>query len=84
MSEFQSNKKNFFLQEMFPNQFNTIPRIILWTLVFILDIVAVFYVAHLLGFPILSAANKAVLMIYLIVAFGLFCLESFVYNLIRQ
>ena len=27
------NKKNFFLNEMFPGQFDTIPHIIIWTLV---------------------------------------------------
>ena len=84
MSEFQANKKNFFLREMFPRQFDTVPHTVIWALVFILDVVAVFYAAHLMGFLILSAANKAVLMIYLIVAFGLFCLESYIYNIIRQ
>lgn len=74
------HKKNTFLKEMFPRQFDTIPHIIIWSIVFILDIIAVFGAAHLLGLPL---PGKVGLMLYLTVAFGLFCLESFLYNLIR-
>lgn len=81
----QDNRKNFFLKEMFPNQFNTIPRIIIWTLIFIADIVLVLWIASLLGFSIAAAASSRILLIvYLVIAFGLFCLESFLYNLIWQ
>jgi hypothetical protein len=69
---------------MFPTQFRTIPGIIVWTLVFLADVALVFWAAHLLGFPILAALNKAVLMIYLVIAFALFCLESYLYNLIKH
>lgn len=85
MSEFQSNKKNFFLQEMFPNQFNTIPDIIIWTLVFLLDVVLVFWVAHLLGFQLpIGAASKLAFILYMVIAFILFCIESWLYNLIKH
>ena len=80
----QDYKKYKFLSEMFPNQFRTIPGIILWTLVFLADVALVFWIAHLMGIPILTATNKAVLMIYLAIAFALFCLESWLYNLIRH
>ena len=75
------NKKNTFLKEMFPRQFDTIPHIILWTVVFLLDVAAVFGVAHLLGLPL---PGKVGLMLYLVAAFALFCLESWVYNKIVQ
>lgn len=78
------HKRFNFLGEMFPNQFRTIPSIIIWTLVFIVDVVMVFWVAHLLGFPILEAVRESILIIYLIIAFALFCLESFLYNLIKH
>lgn len=83
---YEYHKKNFFLKEMFPNQFNTIPRIIIWTLVFILDVVLVFVAAHLIGIPLPIGGNwgRIGLILYLCIAFGLFCLESYLYNLIRQ
>lgn len=75
------HKKNFFLNEMFPGQFDTIPHIIIWTIVFLIDAAAVFGVAHLLGLPL---PGKVGLMLYLVAAFALFCLESWVYNKIKQ
>ena len=52
-------KKNFFLKEMFPRQFDTIPHIIIWTIVFIADIALVFAAAWLLDIPSPSAAPGA-------------------------
>ena len=75
------HKKNFFLNEMFPGQFDTIPHIIIWTVVFLLDVASVFGVAHLFGLPL---PGKVGLMLYLVIAFLLFCLESWVYNKIKQ
>ena len=73
------------LSEMFPNQFRTIPSIIIRTLVYILDVALVFWVAYLLNFPLLSAATRNLMVIiYMAIAFGLFCLESFIYNLIKH
>ena len=78
---YEYHKKNFFLNEMFPGQFDTIPHIIIWAIVFIIDVAAVFAVAHLLGLPL---PGKVGLMLYLIAAFALFCLESWIYNKIKQ
>ena len=75
------HKKNFFLNEMFPGQFDTIPHIIIWTVVFLLDVAAVFGAAHLLGLPL---PGRVGLMLYLVVAFALFCMESWVYNKNKQ
>lgn len=73
------------LGEMFPTQFKTIPSIIIWTLVYILDVAVVFWVAYLLDFPLLSAATRNLMVIiYMVIAFALFCLESFLYNLIKH
>lgn len=74
-----------FLREWFPYQFRSIPSIIVWTLVFIVDVVLVFVAAHLIGFNIFTAEleyrlRTLILMGYLLIAFGLFCLESFIYN----
>ena len=78
---YDPNKNNLFLNEMFPGQFDTIPHIIIWTFVFLLDVVAVFGVAHLLGLPL---PGRVGVMLYLVAAFVLFCLESWVYNKIIQ
>ena len=79
------HKKNFFLKEVFPRQFDTIPHIILWTIVFLADVAAVFAVAYLLGIPLpIGTWSKIGLILYLVVAFGLFCLESYIYNKITQ
>ena len=79
------NKKNFFLKEMFPKQFDTIPHIIIWTIVFLVDVAAVFGIAYLIGIPLATGAfAKIGLILYLVVAFALFCLESIVYNKIIE
>ena len=80
------HKKYFFLKEMFPKQFDTIPHIIIWTIVFLVDIAAVFGIAYLIGIPLPIGGNwgKIGLILYLVVAFALFCLESFVYNKIIE
>ena len=74
-----------FLGEMFPTQFRTIPSIIIWTLVYIVDAALVIWAAWLLDFPLLSGPhNQLVLIICMVIAFALFCLESFLYNLIKH
>ena len=79
------NKKNFFLKEMFPKQFDTIPHIIIWTIVFLLDVAAVFGIAYMIGLPLpVGAFYKIGLILYLVAAFALFCLESIVYNKIIE
>ena len=80
-----NNKKNFFLKEMFPKQFDTIPHIIIWAIVFLLDVAAVFGIAYLIGLPFpVGAFARIGLILYLVAAFALFCLESIVYNKIIE
>ena len=80
------HKKNLFLKEMFPRQFDTTAHIILWTIVFLVDVAFVFWIAHLLKIPLPiggTAWGKIGLLVYLTVAFALFCLESFLNNTIK-
>ena len=83
---YEYHKKNFFLKEMFPKQFDTIPHIIIWTIVFLADVALVFVAAWLVGIPLPfgDTWGKIGLILYLVVAFALFCLESFVYNKIIE
>ena len=81
------HKKNLFLKELFPRQFNSPVSIIIWTIIFLIDVAIVFGLAALLGIPLPIGGTvwgKIGLTVYLIVALSLFCLESFVYNKIRQ
>ena len=78
-------KKNFFLREMFPKQFDTIPHIVLWTLIFLADVAIVFGAAFLLGIPMpVGPWRKIGFILYMVAAFALFCLESWIYNKIRK
>ena len=57
----------------------------IWTIVFLLDVAAVFGIAYLIGIPLPTGAfAKIGLILYLVVAFALFCLESIVYNKIIE
>ena len=79
------HKKNFFLNEMFPGQFDTIPHILIWTIVFLLDVAAIFGSAYFLDFPLLTGIwYKVGFILYMVTAFGLFTLESWVYHKIKQ
>ena len=78
---YDPDKKNFFLNEMFPGQFDTIPRIIFWTIVFLIDVAIIFSAAYLLGIPL---PGRVGLILYLVAAFLLFCLESWIYRKIIQ
>lgn len=80
------HKKNLFLKEMFPRQFDTVPHIIIWTIVFLVDVAAVFGIAYLIGLPLPVGRlwGKVGMILYLVAAFALFCLESFVYNKIIE
>ena len=82
----QSNPYNF-LGELFPKQFRSVTSSIIWTLVFLIDTAIVFLVAHWLGIPMPiggSYLRKGLFVAYLLAAFALFCLESFIYNRITS
>ncbi len=76
-----------FLRELFPNQTRTPLQIILWTLVFLVDIALVFFVTWLLKIGVFSdpesiryISSKLMLCLYLLAASVLFLLESWLYN----
>ena len=75
------------LRELFPEQTKTIPRILLWTVIYILDVVLVFWLAGLLGIDLLSIHHQlqaTVVGLYLILALVLFWLETLVYGWILK
>lgn len=77
-----------FLREWFPEQTKSPGAIIIWTIVFLLDVALVFVIANAIGFNILdlrvtSQIRSLIVMVFLLIAFVLFWLEAFVYNRIR-
>ena len=71
------------IREMFPEQTKSIPRILSWTFIFLADVALVFWVMGKLGVDIVSMQyqfRKTLLMLYLLAAFLIFLLETFVYN----
>lgn len=81
MAEFDIGKN---VREMFPEQTNSVLSIMIWTILFLIDIAVVFYVAHLLGFDILKANNKNVLTVYLLLAGILLGVEIFLHRVFRS
>lgn len=72
------------IREMFPEQTNSPLSIIIWTVLFLIDVAVVFYVAHLLGFNVLKATNKNVLTVYLVLACVLLGIEIFLHRVFRS
>jgi len=71
------------LREWFPEQTKNIPTILCWTVVYILDVVLVFWVANLLGIHILELPNKLITVmsgLYLVIALVIFWVETQIYN----
>ena len=73
------------LRQMFPNQTKTPLQIILWALVYIVDVVLVFVAADALGIDIFTLSvnyqlMSVIVMLYLVVALGLFSIKVFLYN----
>lgn len=71
------------LRELFPEQTKSIPSIILWTIVYILDVILVFWLAGLLGIDILQfpyQLTTVLVGIYMVIALVLFWVETAIYN----
>lgn len=71
------------VREMFPEQTKSPLHILIWTLIYLVDIAIVFWIAHILGFNIFTANNRKVLFLYLLIALIPFGIEIFVYDKIR-
>lgn len=73
------------MREWFPNQTKSPLHIVIWTIVFLVDVALVFVVASAVGFNILelkvtSQTRSLILIGFLLIAFGLFSPESWVYH----
>ena len=71
------------LREWFPEQTKSIPSILIWTVVYILDVCLVFWAASMLGIDLLELPYRLVSLIsglYLVIALVLFWAETTIYN----
>ena len=71
------------LREWFPEQTKSIPSILCWMVVFILDTVLVFWLANAFGIDILAMRpqyRKVMVILYLLIALVVFWLETAIYN----
>lgn len=65
------------LTSLFPEQTKTIPRIIVWSIIFLLDLIAVVGGAFYLG--LLDFGSKLAVAVVAVVAVGLFWLEGVIW-----
>ena len=71
------------LRECFPEQTKSIKSICIWTLVYIVDAVLVFWIAAKLGIDLIQLPYRLTSIIagvYLVIALGLFWAETAIYN----
>ena len=68
------------LRECFPEQTKSIPSILIWTVVFLLDVALVFLVMWRLGLSPADIPAKLAVSVVLIAAFLLFLAETAIYN----
>ena len=71
------------LREWFPEQTKSIPCIIIWTVVYIVDTVLVFWAAAALGIDLMSMPYRLTTVmagVYVVIALLLFWAETAIYN----
>ena len=71
------------LRECFPEQTKSVPSILCWTVVFILDVVLIFCAANRLGIHLMELPYQLTSLIagvYLVIALVIFWLETVIYN----
>ena len=67
------------IREMFPNQTKNAPTILLWSVIYLLDILLVFCLANLFGIMLLRMPYKKMaffVLIFCLIAFFLFFAEA--------
>ena len=76
------------LKRMFPEQTKTNLHIVIWLIVFLVDLMAVFFLLKTFGFPWFLTSSSLSQYLNLIILFGstlvIFWLETFIYNKIHS
>ena len=67
------------IRELFPNQTKSVFSILIWSVIYILDIVAVIWIANHAGITLLEMrpqTRTVVILLYVMLAFALFFVEA--------
>ena len=75
------------LRECFPEQTKSVKSILIWAVVYILDVCLVFWAAHALGIRIMKIPyqlTSVVVGLYLVIALVVFWAETSIYNQILK
>ena len=71
------------LREWFPEQTKSVKSILIWSLVYIADVIVVFWLAAMLGFDLMQLPYQLISVVaglYLVIALVLFWAETAIYN----
>ena len=71
------------LREWFPEQTKSVKSILIWSLVYITDVIVIFWLAAKLGIDLMQLPYRLTSLVaglYLILALGLFWCETAIYN----
>ena len=71
------------LREWFPEQAKSVKSILIWSLVYITDVIVIFWLAAKLGIDLMQLPYRltsVVAGLYLIIALGLFWVQTAIYN----
>ena len=71
------------LREWFPEQTKSVKSILIWSLVYITDVIVIFWLAAKLGINLMQLPYRltsVVAGLYLIIALGLFWVQTAIYN----
>ena len=71
------------LREWFPEQTKSVKSILIWSLVYITDVIVIFWLAAKLGIDLMQLPYRltsVVAGLYLIIALGLFWVQTAIYN----
>ena len=75
------------IRELFPDQTKNIPTILLWAVIFLLDLLLVFSLSSLLGITLLGMPYKKMaflVLLYCLIAFALFFAEAKLWDKIKK
>lgn len=72
------------LKALFPEQTKTLPRILVWSVIFLIDLVAVVAGGYRLGLLSFEGNGKLDMLLLLAVLFGLFWLQGYLWGIFRK
>lgn len=72
------------LRTLFPEQTKTLPRILVWSVIFLIDLIAVVAGAYRLGLIPYEGSGKLVAFLILAAVFGIFWLQGYLWGVLQK